>query len=73
MAGVTGGMSYGAGGNGYNYGGSGDGKYQSYNNKSYSEKTTTGGYNNSEYTGGLGVYGEYNYGKSTLDKYKSDK
>lgn len=67
MAGVTGGMTYGGGG-------SGDGKYQSYNNKSYSEKTNTGsGYNNSEYTGGLGVYGDYSYGKSTLDKYKTDK
>ena len=39
MAGVTGGMSYGAGGNGYGYGGSGDGKYQSYNNKKINKIT----------------------------------
>mgnify|MGYP003533244319 CR=1 FL=1 len=23
--------------------------------------------------GGLGVYGDYNYGKSTLDKYKTEE
>lgn len=72
MASVTGsGVNY--GGYGGSSGGYGDGKYQSYNNKSYTEKNG-GGYGNSEYNGGgLGVYGDYSYGKSTLDKYKSDK
>ena len=30
--------------------------------------------NNNDYQGGLGMYGDYSYGgKSTLDKYKTDK
>lgn len=67
MSNVTGAMNYGAGGyNGGGYSGSGsnEGKYGSYNNKSYSEKT------GQDY-GGLGVYGDYSTNRSTLDKYKN--
>jgi len=70
MSGVTGGMNYGtfnSGSGGY----SGDNKYDSYNSKNYSGKSNNN-YGNNEY-GGLGTYGDYNYGKSTLDKYKNDK
>ena len=73
MANITGGVSYGTSygssyGNSFNNGG--DSKYQSFNNKNYGEKGSTGYGNNDQ--GGLGVYGDYNYGKSTLDKYKTD-
>ncbi len=73
MANITGGMSYGGyGGSGSSYGG--DGRYQSFNSKNYGNKSTGSGYGSSEnYSGGLGVYGDYSYGKSTLDKYKSQK
>lgn len=74
MAGITGGMNYG------NYSGSGSGgsygndKYQSFNNKSYGNNNKGSSYGNNDYQGGLGMYGDYSYGgKSTLDKYKSDK
>lgn len=67
MAGVTGGVSYGKQGYG------GGGVYDSYNNKNMGEKR---GYNygsSDQGNGGLGVYGDYSYGKSTLDKYKNQK
>jgi len=71
MSGVTGGVNY--GGYSSSSGGySGDSKYESFNSKNYTGKSSSG-YGNSDYQGGLGgmaTYGEYNYGKSTLDKYK---
>lgn len=68
MANVVG-RSANYGGNDYGYGNSsGDvGKYESYNNKSYSGSQPTNTYGGS---GGLGHYGDYNVTKSTLDKYK---
>jgi hypothetical protein len=54
----------------------GGGKYGSIDNKSYqsggysgSSSSTQPGYGDS----GLGVYGDYSYQKSTLDKYKDTK
>lgn len=70
MSGVVGGVGY-----GNNYGGGGGGKYDSYNNKSYNEKGSGknyGGGMDNNY-GGMGVYGDYTYSKSTLDKYKNNE
>lgn len=80
MSNVTGGSGYGGYGNGSNSGyggGNSDGRYESFNSKNYGNKPNDLGYgnnngSNSNY-GGLGVYGDYTSGKSTLDKYKTDK
>ena len=57
----------GVSGGGFNSGG--DSKYQGYDNRNYGGKTS-----NNEKVFGQGVmntaYGDYNYSKSTLDKYK---
>jgi hypothetical protein len=63
MSGVVGGMNYGGYG-GESRGGMG-GKYESYDSKNYGKSSDSGSYNNN--TGG---FGDYNYNKSTLDKYK---
>lgn len=62
MSGIIGGNNY--GGHSYNDSGSMGGKYGSIDNKTQSTTGTYGG------EGGLGAYGDYNYNKSTLDKYK---
>ena len=75
MAGITGGMNYGnySGGGSGGSGSYGSDKYESFNSKNYGDKKNTYG-NNNDYQGGLGMYGDYSYGgKSTLDKYKTDK
>ena len=68
MAGVVGSKGYGG------YGGSsgwdsGNTKYESYNHKNYTGPTAGSDYGRD----GMGVYGDYNYNKSTLDKYKDGK
>lgn len=66
MSSVIGGNTYGGfGANDYK----GGSKYGSIDNK------TTGsiGNNNSYGDSGVGVYGDYNYNKSTLDKYRDPK
>lgn len=73
MSGIVSGSNYG----GFSGSGSGSGgssissKYGSIDNKSYQTGGYSGGssYNES----GLGVYGDYNISKSTLDKYKDNK
>ncbi len=73
MSGVVTGSNYG----GFSGAGTGTGsisgsKYGSIDNKSYQ----TGGYSagsQSYNESGLGVYGDYNTTKSTLDKYKDNK
>ena len=66
MSSITGAGNYGG-----SYNGGGDGKYGSYNNKSYSDKYSGSyGTKNSDYQVGLGAYGNYSFNKSTLDKYK---
>lgn len=72
MGGVVSGSNY--GGINADKGGFGGAKYGSIDNKSYQ----SGGYsgsstNHSSNQGGLGTYGDYNYNKSTLDKYKDNK
>ena len=60
-------MGYGGSGGGY----SGESKYDSYDSKSYgknSSKADSYGLSNP-----FGTYGEYNYNKSTLDKYKGNE
>ena len=70
MSGIAGGTHYGGytGGGGYG----GDGKYDSYNSKNYGKSNGNKSYSNNDNVGGMGVYGDYNYGKSTLDKYKNN-
>lgn len=64
MSGITGSSSYGS------Y--SSSSAYDSYNNKNiYQNKGYGAG--RDQVQGGVGVYGDYSYGKSTLDKYKGDK
>ena len=76
MSNITGGSTYG-GYNSSSYGGSGsgsDGRYESFNSKNYNDKPAGSSYGSSHSNyGGLGVYGDYTSGKSTLDKYKTDK
>ena len=63
-------MVVGGSSSGMSYGGDG-GRYGNYNNTNYnkaSSKTESYGLNSN-----IGVYGDYGYSKSTLDKYKSDK
>lgn len=62
MANVTGGSTYGSYNSSSGYGG--QGKYQGFSNQTYAASGTGGD------VGGLGVYGDYTTGKSTLDKYK---
>lgn len=72
MSGVVTGSNYGGfSGSGSSAGNISSSKYGSIDNKSYQ----TGGYSSgSTYNeGGLGVYGDYNTTKSTLDKYKDNK
>jgi len=64
MSGVIGGNTY--GGFGANNQKS-NAKYGSIDNR------TVGTTGNSSYGDGLGTYGDYNYNKSTLDKYKDTK
>lgn len=64
MNGVVGGVQYGAGGSG------GDSRYDSYNSKNYGGSKD--GSNKTYGDGGMGMYGDYNYNKSTLDKYKNN-
>mgnify|MGYP006870837868 CR=1 FL=1 len=68
MAGVVGSKGYGGygGSNGWESGGA---KYESYNNKNYGGPSTVADYGRD----GMGVYGDYSYNKSTLDKYKDGK
>ena len=70
MSGIVGGVGYGGGG----YGGD-NSKYESFNSKNYtSGKSSNKSYSyGQEGTGGMGVYGDYNYNKSTLDKYKANE
>lgn len=66
MAEVIGSKGYG-GSSGW--GDSGGAKYESYNNKNYGGPSTNTDYGRD----GMGVYGDYSYNKSTLDKYKDGK
>lgn len=67
MSGIAGGTHYG----GYTGGSGGDSRYDSYNNKNYGGKSTNNKtFSGGDITGGMGVYGDYTYNKSTLDKYK---
>lgn len=72
MSHVTGGSGSYGGYSGGSYGG-GDGRYESFNSRNYDGNKPPTSYGNSDYHGGLGAYGDYNYGKSTLDKYKNDE
>ena len=65
MSGIAGGTQYGA------YSG-GDSKYDSYNNKNYGGKPSQNKSYGNDNIGGMGLYGDYNYNKSTLDKYKNN-
>jgi len=64
----------GYGGSGYGgsgYGGSGYGGGSNYDSYSSKNKKESSSYNYGNE--GLGVYGDYTYNKSTLDKYKDKK
>jgi|LakMenEpi03Aug12_release.lakeMendotaPanAssembly.Ray.scaffolds.fasta_scaffold619584_2 hypothetical protein len=66
MSSVIGGNTYGGfGANDYK----GGSKYGSIDNKT----TGSTANNSSSYGDGVGVYGDYNYSKSTLDKYRDPK
>lgn len=73
MSGVVTGSNYGG------FTGSGSGgssissKYGSIDNKSYQTGGYSGGSSSTYNESGLGVYGDYNVSKSTLDKYKDNK
>lgn len=71
MSGVATGNNYG-GPSGNSGTGSISSKYGSIDNKSYQSGGYTSG-SQSYNEGGLGVYGDYNVTKSTLDKYKDNK
>jgi hypothetical protein len=63
MSGVVGGINYGQHGSG------GSSKYESYDQKNYGKSSgdrDNQGWSNNN----VGHYGDYNYNKSTLDKYK---
>ncbi len=81
MSNVVGGSAYSgnysSGGSGYGgsgYGGSGyggSGGYGGYGSKEEKKKNDSSGTYN--YGNSVGHYGDYSYGKSTLDKYKDSK
>jgi hypothetical protein len=66
MSGVIGGSTYGGfGANDYK----GGSKYGSIDNRTANTPASNNNYGGE----GLGVYGDYNYNKSTLDKYRDNK
>lgn len=69
MSGIAGGTHYG----GYSGGYGGDSKYDSYNSKNYGGKSSQNKSYGNDNVGGMGVYGDYSYNKSTLDKYKNNE
>ena len=69
MSGIAGGTHYG----GYSGGYGGDSKYDSYNSKNYGGKSSQNRSYGNDNVGGMGVYGDYSYNKSTLDKDKNNE
>lgn len=71
MSNVVGGNSYGAGyGGSYNNNSNYSGHSSSYGSSKTDSEKKNDSYN---YGSGLGYFGDYNYNKSTLDKYKDAK